>query len=45
MQYCNIEALKLNHCDQEIQCFGLIGFRDLHRKWREQLRTIMIMNE
>ena len=40
IQYCNIEALKLDHWDQEIQCFGLIGFRHLHRKWREELRTI-----
>ena len=27
-----LEALKLDHCDQEILCFGLIGFRHLHRK-------------
>ena len=32
VQCCNIEALKLDHCDQEIQCFGLICFRHLHRK-------------
>ena len=32
VQYCNIEALKLDHCDQEIQCLGLIDFLHLHRK-------------
>ena len=32
IQYCNIEALKLDHCDQEIQCFELIGFCHLHRE-------------
>ena len=32
LQYCNIEALKLDHCDQEIQRFVPIGFRHLHRK-------------